>query len=1120
MTFDNLANPIEAVSLIPIYTYFNLLSDFLFSENYLSIDDRQSQIPVVNGLYKYFDERPNNTEELIRSLLQGSDLYGEKSDETLDEIFVNTMFDHIISSFVFSKFGNIYGFLAEVVRKTDNLKIDDLLQEFRTSLSNSIFQNENGNISSLTPLAVDRIFTDLILPLFPKSKNIDHSLLSLDYIYAQAGSILLRSGRNYATYYSSRDSEKIEINQKTLFEEYLLIGHLLEELIIDRQIENFNVTAFALPALLLYVRKEKNSLEREKMVNIISIPEHWLKAYHSFFSFLDSTYNKLDSLLKIDTMYNLHYELTQYKTFITLALYFMDEDPFCKLIPEDERLVLVSGYLKTPDQFECKVGHVLPNLNKQFMTNIINIIEAYKKFDKKLITSALTIFFQTWDPKTEVFLVTVDNTTSSPFIDRIKYTHDLIAVYFPNNGTINFFSLERSDYNVKIMKTQIHPEISQQGFATSIQEFERKKNILDQIAPIADKIVQNRNFLLKALLLTTIHETLPTDWWKEYGLSLVPLYPCLSGKIKNILYEEKDPCEIDAFTMYSLQTEKIDSISKYLIQKDTETILRVIGTSIKSLSLKYLIRKLIKDERTEIFPNFQQYHKYERYSTALKDELSLQSDKLLHLSNLWIESSPKVKKLIDILQNNILYVKITTSLEYRSILGMLKNVKKFFIDFSIMSLDKREFSYIDLYVLSNYKTGDSGYGYKYFMLYYTKAASLRTIDERGMTNKILLILNNTISPEEKEYEVINVSPMEYTNKVLYELHHKLQHSSKSLEFSGTDVAENDLIQCRRGNRTKKIPKCRRLVNREKYELIEKQILSMSMIQMPNVKKDILEKEIKNYVFPTENFSHEIFVLSWKHEENYLAPQYAKKYVIDHKEDFLKLKYSEYLEEENLNITDVTLRINSIYTQQERNIIEVKTTLQQILNAYEYGYERFSATFEDYYALRNFGTTGHRRINRDTNEAKRMQIALYNLAIRQSDDPVENFDLVLTTLEPMRKKSVKKLFFDQVEYTLQKFTITDKNLLNQFAYDKKDFEYVLLNMTFSKTYLRAKIQQKMCFVHPMTILLPGSKFIIGEINYTNLTGVGYVLKIDLKYFHETNEKYLWYQKIMKTVMQIM
>ncbi|XP_043464462.1 uncharacterized protein LOC122499929 [Leptopilina heterotoma] len=1117
MTFDNLANPIEAVSLIPIYTYFNLLSDFLFSENYLSIDDRQREIPVVNGLYKYFKERPNNTEELIRSLLQGSDLYGEKSDETLDEVFVNTMFDHIISSFVFSKFGNIYGFLAEVVRKTDSLIIDDLLQKIKTSLSNSIFQNENGNISSLTPLAVDRIFTDLISPLFPKS-NTNFQLLSLDYIYAQAGSILLKSGRLNATYYSNFFTEKFVIGNETLFDEYLLTGHLLEELIIAEKIDPFNVTAFALSALFLYVYKERLTLEGEKTINIITDPEHWRKAYSFLFSFLDSTYNKITSLLKTDTKYNLHFELSQFKTSIILAQYFLDDDPICKLKTDDERYQLILTYLKKPNTFQCKIGQTLPNLKNYFLDSINNIIEAYRKFEKKLITVTLKDYFQSWDSKTEVLIILVDyNSTSSVLKNVTKGSYDLFGLYFPNNNNITFLTLLRGNYDAKVIRTEEQPEIFQPIPRTSIRNFDPKNSIFDQIDRIADKIVQNRCDRLKALILNT-HEILRNNWWQEYSLSLVPFYPCLSGKMLHGLYKEEDPCKVDTFTMYPIQKEEKDHISLNLIEKETRNLLTAMGTSIKTLSLKKLIRKVMKSDEKSHLQTFHEYVKYERYSKVLQNQLILNSEKVLILSKFWNDSEPKVKYIINILEDNVRRLKILTSLDYKSIFGMLKNIEKFFVEYQIISFGKPNYSNLDLHVMSNSPYGHSGYGYKFIVLNESRAASLRTIDEHGMLKTKLFLLHKNISPDEKEFKLINGTTLKATNKTLYEVDQKFQYSLRRLQFSGTDVADYNLIECNR-NKTEETPKCWRLKNREKQELIENEILNMSLIQMPHIPKEDLPKILKYYIFPEENFNVNEFFLLWKDAESYSIPQFAKKYIIDHRDDFLKLKYSEYLDEENLKINHLATRINRIYTNEERNLIEMRMTFKSIVEEYEYNNERFSATFEDYYALRNFGTTGHRRINRDTNEAKRMKIALYNLAIRQSDDPVENFDLTLTSLELMRTQSIEKLFSNQSEYILQKFTTTDKKVVNKPVNHRKDVEYVLLNMEFSKTYLRAKIQQKLCFVHPKTILLPGSKFSIEGREFVTIRDVGYVWKVHLKYIHVPDEKYLWYQKIMKTIIDI-
>lgn len=62
-------NPLLAVQLIPLFKYLTMLCDFLFTEDYLTEDNRTKIIPIVNVLYEYLENHRSDQfrkEELIR----------------------------------------------------------------------------------------------------------------------------------------------------------------------------------------------------------------------------------------------------------------------------------------------------------------------------------------------------------------------------------------------------------------------------------------------------------------------------------------------------------------------------------------------------------------------------------------------------------------------------------------------------------------------------------------------------------------------------------------------------------------------------------------------------------------------------------------------------------------------------------------------------------------------------------------------------------------------------------------------------------------------------------------------------------------------------------------------
>ncbi|XP_051160082.1 uncharacterized protein LOC127280838 isoform X2 [Leptopilina boulardi] len=309
---DSFKNPLETVQLIPIAFYVNILSDFLIIQQYLEEFDRNKQIPIINALYEYLQDYQNDTfkkMQLIRNLLNGSDMYGEKEDEYVDIIFVNVLFDYIISSLVFDKYGNIYGFFADTFCKAENLEIEEVLNIIRINLQNASFDNEYGNSSTLSDLSVARIYNDIILPLFPVSKD-NVTLLSLDYIYAQAGSMFLRAGRINSYNYVSFESNSAYLSEDNLFNEYLTTGHAIEKFILTDE-TNFNMLkAFALPALSYFIINSKYLFIYENMANIISDASFWETAFKQLFTYTTNAFDYINSMLNNDNIFKINMGFT------------------------------------------------------------------------------------------------------------------------------------------------------------------------------------------------------------------------------------------------------------------------------------------------------------------------------------------------------------------------------------------------------------------------------------------------------------------------------------------------------------------------------------------------------------------------------------------------------------------------------------------------------------------------------------------------------------------------------------------------------------------------------------------------------------------------------------------
>lgn len=120
--------------------------------------------------------------------------------------------------------------MANVFLAAKTLHIQDVLNNAIKHLESANFENEYGENTNLSSLAVHRIYNDIILPLFPKTKN-NPNLISLDYIYAQVGLMFLRPEKTNTNYYHNFDTNFANRTVENLFEQYLVIGHVIGRLI-------------------------------------------------------------------------------------------------------------------------------------------------------------------------------------------------------------------------------------------------------------------------------------------------------------------------------------------------------------------------------------------------------------------------------------------------------------------------------------------------------------------------------------------------------------------------------------------------------------------------------------------------------------------------------------------------------------------------------------------------------------------------------------------------------------------------------------------------------------------------------------------------------------------------
>lgn len=1130
----HLSNALSSVQVIPIFNYLTILSDFLFLGDFLSEDDQYKPIPVVNGLYRFFAENRANQKEtltLIRNLIQGSDLYGERENEEPDEIFITTLFDYIVSSLVFVKYGNIYGFLTDTIRRAEDLKFDSILEWIEENLRNATFQNEYGKSSKLTPLSVYRIFRDLIVPLFPQPLY-NMNILSLDYLYSLSGALYLRLGRLNSTYYSNfkQFNSRKPIN-RILFDEYLSMGYIVEKLYYER-VDLIALKVFALPALIYYTSTEVDS-KLENITNIILNPQQLEKVYNVFFEYLKNASNTIDEQLQSDYTYKIHRAFTDFISRAKYAKLVMDYS--CRFLTNSDRESIIPAYLEYAKRFTCGTGEFLPNIDDWFMKQIDIFGELYEKYDYdmmlQLFNESLTGDFSNIAIK---LVITQSNVINADFNTTQHYSYDLLEFHDTIANTYEHYAIIRENYTAKLIKESDDSKYFEKIVGPSKDNYlKSSKRILlkftnESMEKLCQELTKYKKERFTSYLYYTDNTPQKSQWWKEFGFSFVPLYPCLSD-INRYSEVDKKVCEYQNIKFLNKHPE---IISTDLISRDTQKVLNQFDTNIESVFLRDTLHshvaglKVSSSKTTIEFqsPMKDLYAKLSLYMEAPKYE------------TLWL-TEEGIRFMIKII--NLSEAEIKKTFKYvKYALYKLLILKKIYI----INAGNDKTQNLNEPILIRSWNGLSGYGYKYTIAKEssneTAIAHLITGYEFKEDKDDLLPLGRSSANRE--------TPIKFQNDLikcnLDELLCKITYPPKNVttvSFQGIwGVFHND-DKCH-SDRYLKQRKDSKVCLRHKsfIQKIENDTTVLNdVLRNSTNKSSTLENELRRilkfYTFANKT-SATYFLTNWLNDNQFVNSAWSQENVADTTGFLNYLLNSITIDNRFLTTSEAEYRISSIYNYRERSEIENERALKEIVKDYELQQADYSVTFEDYYAIRNFATTGYRRIHRDTIEAKLMKLALYRLALRQSNDFDEQYEMKLYAFDSIPADIFKKQFIKDSSVTinlgknvtLQRFviTMTHEESALKFARRPLDgFRNVLFEMKFSSSYLRAKIDvlvKTTRFIREKRIiLLPGNQFFVERIVLVTSKELGIYFRVVLTSTSNGQSKFQLCKNVMREMAHI-
>ncbi|XP_043484488.1 uncharacterized protein LOC122512622 [Leptopilina heterotoma] len=1026
----NFTSALEYAQIIPIYTYVNIISSFLFVESQLNENDLYKNIPTVNALYKYFEVNKKDLGkklELVRKILASTDLYGSKSYEDLDETFINTMLEYFVKSLVFQKFNNIYGFLANVTIGIEKPTYISVIEGARLKINEMEFENEYGPKSKLSPLAARRIMMEVIVPMFPVDEE-DLEIFSVNYIYAQAGLTFFRSnGRSVSFYSKGNYSEmylwKHEMNLKIMFEECVEMGHLIEQMTLANKINASALTVFALPAFLYYVNNQRDNMT-ETICSIMNTQSHWLQAFQLLFTHLESKLNKVKQLMKPTAESEFYQAVSKFKNRSTIA-----RENILKYCLQTEELdQMIENYKNDNNDYYCNnfTNNIkLPDLKELFMQQVENLKQKCYKFEMKKLKEAFGDDFiremnqANVEIYNGIYITFPESIYPKPPIQILAYPNIAFKCYFPKNDTTEYYALVKEETKLWLIKESDNPVEFRRKLNITIQSFYRShfiykyKSVDEKFGTFLQIMASQQVARIGKYLETTGYQETRVEWWKNFGLSLIPFYNCIDSVFDKYQSFAYTSCVIDSLLMFPL-------VSMYL--RTSTAVGRVIAlpiqATIQSFVLKVSLQAIVRT--------------FVSYTSEGAERLLAIFDQ-----NFFKHLGYTVIRLLDPGFELVFKIGTMGLLSMKAVLSYLRQEFVFstssievILAKALVTLNKvvlKVGTKYDRNVYVNSLDGTSGFGFRYLRLEdKNQIAELRNIGSKESP----YLLDHISKDNQRVYKELNpiTWQVEQTDIIFKE---PIEEASSTSTFEINIINDDNLVLCEGGNFL--------CVGKKKATNRDTEIANLQTIGMDEPE---LFYELQN----AEEFT----------------PKKIKT------KEKAKSKFAKLYPNQNSGNRDMSVFAHNMYNQY---------MMSPAIN---------NLQFEDFVAIRYYGTDGFTLIRDDTDVARRMKNAIYRLAIRQSRDLIEEYIPKLFRGEVRETEEVEKFFYNgRKDMVLTQFTSASEepSVARIFALTKSQTKTrIMYQMRFDRPYLRAKVKDVMAIRESETILLPGTKFKIDDLRW--------------------------------------
>ncbi|XP_051174396.1 uncharacterized protein LOC127290058 [Leptopilina boulardi] len=1031
----------QTIQFLSVCHYITSFGLFFYNENLLTINERNETLSIINAFFDYLNKSENESEvkyQLLRNVLKGTDLYGGGENETLDMKYVNETYQYIISTTLFSHYGNITGYLAKIINKLDNVNISRIRQKVLKNLTKNYIFNDYCSLKKneskkLTSLAIEKILNDYIWTIFPET-NGDMNLIDVNYLYAMAGLKMAKS----------MTSRKINMT----FDNYILIARRIEYLALKNESYFSALEIFSTPVLFFYAY-----IEREKFPQTIKefTNDFWNNAYEELFSYFNITvHGIIQEAIESSLYYKLENKLRNLTSRTIIASDIIQNRCNYKNL-ERAPSFLIKIYKFFPTLLAkfflpsfCNVTK-LPNLKNEFSKEFESIRDMYFEIIKKSIQRIFEIeklIRKLNLSRTSVYLIRI-----SPYAQHFNIQlKNYILFAIKKDNTTEFYILRQDNSVLSLISrnndkklfidTLTFDPVNEEE-SSLFEKILKKENETTEIFINSLAKIKTKRFI--NALEKYYREPIAGEKFLNFFFSFVPFYNCVNYLKKGKRVRAALTCSMEIFhyiplpfglnkytslvqSMFSLQHHE-----KLLVNQTISEIANISGLA----KYRSTFSPILKTTNENI-ENIKRRNKIiKQLSSNSKETFKSGLELFFHLSEFGVKFSiDLLKNILSIAEYNLKFYEI--DVETRKIYFHLNRHKPSKVDFTglVPQYNGHSFRYF-------YPGGEHLFGPKFMNLFH-KHVQLRTIRNNPLE---IFIIPSEQSEKFLLFREINLetgkistcSLMFDNNDMLHFGYLREQFESRECDSLGLhrDVSGHDLekknldfdknFRTKNRNSMKHLRKSSRfkreinLVNRsskldEKSNSKEYFNLKSLKESLFNVPSKIAKKSDNLDEFNLDSANSDLSELtenpriktkgskivkdSAKNSEDYTSDS------SEFSENFSKTKNSKpkeltkhlekmpsghhessgkfHLEEtNNISILDAKRIIKKIYAGiYEQNITEAYEIYKNSSTIWK------SLQFEDYYALRSLAKNNI-LMNKDTN--RRIINAIYKLACKQQNE---------------------------------------------------------------------------------------------------------------------------------------